>query len=44
MRIACRMYDARIQTHAYNISELLLFHGNSGYANAPLCTGVLISP
>jgi hypothetical protein len=37
MRFACRITKARIQTHNHNIYDLVLFHGNSGYANSREC-------
>jgi hypothetical protein len=39
MRSACRITEARIETHTHthNISYLRLFHGNNAYANAPQC-------
>ena len=35
MRCAGLLTEARIRTHVYNMYHLLLFQGNSGYANAP---------
>jgi len=37
MRFACRITEAIIQTHIHNNEFLFLFHGNTGYANAPQC-------
>ena len=37
MRFACRITKARLQMHTHSIEYLLLFHGNSCYANAPQC-------
>ena len=36
---ACALRDVylMLQTHTQNMYYLLLFHGNSGYANGPLC-------
>ena len=35
MSFACRITKAKIQTLTNNVSYLLLFHDNNGYANAP---------
>jgi hypothetical protein len=32
------------QTHTHNISYLLLFHGTSGYTNAPQCYAICKLP
>jgi len=41
MRCACWIPKA---TNTYSECVLLLFHGNSGYANAPPCYVILILP
>ena len=43
MRFACLGY-LRLQSHTLNVFYLLLFHGNSGYANAPRCYVIPILP
>ena len=37
MRFSYRITKARIQAHSHN-NLILLSHGSSSYANAPLCT------
>ena len=36
---ACALHAGylRLQTHTHNMQDIILFHGNKGYANAPQC-------
>jgi len=44
LRFACRTTRIRTEPQIHNISYLLLFHDNSGYANAPQCYAIRTLP